>query len=629
MARHYCTYFDRNYLAKGLALVESLRRHEVEGFTLHVVCLDEITRTLLKRLALPDVVTVPVHELERDDEALRTAKSNRSLTEYYWTLTPTVVLRILERNPAIELLTYLDADLYFYGNSQPIFDELGGRAILIHEHRFSPAQRHLATHNGLYNVGWLSFRRNATGRAALEWWRARCLEWCHARYEDGKMGDQMYLNDWPSRFEDVVVLQHVGGGVGPWNHDQYEISADRRGRPHVDGMPVIFYHFHSFTMINHDVALPTKHPHYLLPQRALTLLFLPYLYAIERAIALIREVDSSFSAGFHSEESVTERHTMMVRHRFASEILRQGVPQTVLQLDPEWDAFCSSQVQPTRTGVPDAVVSGSQVVGGTTAPRAADGAATTNTTSVARKPADELAARLSTVAMVVRECRRLESLLARQGGEPGALGATIRAWMASLPEHPDVRRVNERIRSRSLAEIAHLPGRLALANHYVCPAVEHLLEWMLASNETTNFTYDLTDLNKEQLVWFVAAVADATPGQVREYIHELEGDEQLRAHVRAQTVDGPFHATSDPVPRYGRRLGWYALVRATKPRVVVETGVDKGLGTCVLATALMRNQAEGFEGRLYATDIDHRAGYLFKPRIPARVLFSMEIPLRC
>ena len=63
---------------------------------------------------------------------------------------------------------------------------------------------------------------------------------------------------------------------------------------------------------------------------------------------------------------------------------------------------------------------------------------------------------------------------------------------------------------------------------------------------------------------------------------------------------------------YGRRIGWYALVRALKPRTVVETGVDKGLGSCVLAAALLRNRAEGYQGQYFGTDINPRAGWLFQ-----------------
>ena len=32
----------------------------------------------------------------------------------------------------------------------------------------------------------------------------------------------------------------------------------------------------------------------------------------------------------------------------------------------------------------------------------------------------------------------------------------------------------------------------------------------------------------------------------------------------------------------------------TKPKIVVETGVDKGLGACVLTAALMKNSEEGY-----------------------------------
>lgn len=65
---------------------------------------------------------------------------------------------------------------------------------------------------------------------------------------------------------------------------------------------------------------------------------------------------------------------------------------------------------------------------------------------------------------------------------------------------------------------------------------------------------------------------------------------------------------------YGRRrLGWYAFARALKPEAIVETGVEKGLGACVLTKALTENAKEGHPGRYFGTDIDTNAGYLFRP----------------
>jgi predicted O-methyltransferase YrrM len=54
------------------------------------------------------------------------------------------------------------------------------------------------------------------------------------------------------------------------------------------------------------------------------------------------------------------------------------------------------------------------------------------------------------------------------------------------------------------------------------------------------------------------------------------------------------------------------MVRLRKPRVVIETGVDDGVGSCVLCAALMRNAADGHAGRYYGTEIRRDAGKLLK-----------------
>jgi predicted O-methyltransferase YrrM len=61
---------------------------------------------------------------------------------------------------------------------------------------------------------------------------------------------------------------------------------------------------------------------------------------------------------------------------------------------------------------------------------------------------------------------------------------------------------------------------------------------------------------------------------------------------------------------FGRRLGWYALVRLLRPKVIVETGVDRGHGALLLCAALLRNAKEGHPGRYFGTDINPAAGWL-------------------
>ena len=147
---------------------------------------------------------------------------------------------------------------------------------------------------------------------------------------------------------------------------------------------------------------------------------------------------------------------------------------------------------------------------------------------------------------------------------------------------------------------------------YLKPHLSELIQWAQRSRETTNFSYDLTDLNIAQLAGWVSVISSCTLQQASQWIHELRHDDALRQHLNQLTATSDSAITADLNMGYGRRLGWYALVRALKPRTVVETGVDKGLGSCVLASALLRNHAEGHPGRYVGTDINPQAGWLFQ-----------------
>jgi len=134
--------------------------------------------------------------------------------------------------------------------------------------------------------------------------------------------------------------------------------------------------------------------------------------------------------------------------------------------------------------------------------------------------------------------------------------------------------------------------------------------WVFTSKEYYNWTYKLTELNQVYLASYVAVVTGHEQSEIEGYIRELENDESLRSLLIKRTLASPDRHSCDVEPRYGKRLGWYALVRATKPRIIVETGVDRGLGTAVIAAALLQNEKEGHPGIVYATDIAADCGHL-------------------
>jgi len=175
------------------------------------------------------------------------------------------------------------------------------------------------------------------------------------------------------------------------------------------------------------------------------------------------------------------------------------------------------------------------------------------------------------------------------------------------PEH-----LRRRIAASPLAPVAAFPVRLARVARHDGAVIRESVRWLATSREHHNYTYDLTDRNVEHLAWWVRAVSGRDVVDCRRWLGEILGDEALRGHLESALGRSDRRGLADRTVRYGRRIGWYALVRALGPAHVVETGVDKGLGSCVLAAALLRNAEEGRPGRLTACDINPAAGYLVR-----------------
>ncbi|MEV6365683.1 class I SAM-dependent methyltransferase [Micromonospora musae] len=174
----------------------------------------------------------------------------------------------------------------------------------------------------------------------------------------------------------------------------------------------------------------------------------------------------------------------------------------------------------------------------------------------------------------------------------------------------DATKLRRAIARTPLAPVAAFPKRLARVARHDAKVLRTSARWLVTSREHHNYTYELTKLSRHHLAWFVSVVCDRPVEEVRGYLAEIESDDALRRHIEQATATAARRGLADKHVRYARRIGWYALVRATRPTHIVETGVDKGLGSCVLASALLRNTAEGHPGRLTSLDINPEAGYL-------------------
>lgn len=302
ITRHFCTLFDSGYLFKGVAMLESLALHCL-GARTYVLCMEDQARSLLERMALPGVTCISLHEVETPD--LLEAKKDRSVSEYCWTLSACLVAYVMARWPGIPQITYVDADLLFYSPVEPLFDEIGDASIAIIEHRFTPRLQHLEV-NGRFCVEWVSFRRDAEGMACLARWREQCVEWCYYRLEDGKMGDQKYLDAWPADYPSTHILQHLGAGVAPWNFDQYRFTTAPDGRHLVNGAPLVFYHFHQFQLLDNG-RFSRLSNYYTAERKEPEGVYADYEAELKRVVARAQAIEPGFVRGLKPAAQIASR----------------------------------------------------------------------------------------------------------------------------------------------------------------------------------------------------------------------------------------------------------------------------------------------------------------------------------
>lgn len=170
--------------------------------------------------------------------------------------------------------------------------------------------------------------------------------------------------------------------------------------------------------------------------------------------------------------------------------------------------------------------------------------------------------------------------------------------------------LRETVSSSRFARIAALPTRARAVSRHVSKETVQASKWLVKSREHHNYTYHLTARNVTHLSWWVVAVTGSDIADCRFWVHEALNDTELTDHVQKQTRLSSRRGLADLDVRIGRRAGWYAVIRALRPEHVVETGTDKGLGSVVIAAALLRNGT----GRLTTMDINPAAGYLVSGR---------------
>ncbi len=251
---NFCTLFDSNYASKGIALYLSLEQY-TEDFVLYVMGMDRKCQDILNTIGFKHMVVECIDDV--DSPELARAKENRSRAEFCWTCGSFFTDYFLHKYDLPDI-TYLDSDLMFFNSPSVVFEEFERKN----------ASVGLAPHFmkyplfGKYCVQYVYFKNDENGRECLRWWRDECLKWCYSRVEDGKYGDQKYLDYFADRFSHVCETENRGVGVAYWNmndnkfKDGYAIYRGSR-------WPTIFFHYSGINVQVKDGVMTFRHTMFL------------------------------------------------------------------------------------------------------------------------------------------------------------------------------------------------------------------------------------------------------------------------------------------------------------------------------------------------------------------------------
>ena len=291
MRHYYCSAFSKAYAYKGLLLYNSLQRWD-QDFHLYMICLLQEVEELFHKMNLENATIISLSAIEKQDADLLAVKACRNEKEYAWTAKASVMLYIFANYQEIDHLVWLDGDTFFFSDPEPIFREWGSRSIALTEEKWSEANKQRRYTRGIYNTGFMGFKRDDNARQCLVWFREKLIQWCYDRLENGLWSDQLYVNDWPTRFNGVGVITHMGVNAGPCIVRDCQ-AAKRNNCIYLNGKKLIFFHYYGFRFydgIEFDLCS------YIISfaDEVLKWIYIPYIYSCIEIIEQIRQVSKNF-----------------------------------------------------------------------------------------------------------------------------------------------------------------------------------------------------------------------------------------------------------------------------------------------------------------------------------------------
>jgi len=193
------------------------------------------------------------------------------VAEYCWTITPIAPKIIFKIDKKMKSVTYVDADMFFLKNPRNLINKFlkSNKQILFTNHDFNSKDRFKEKIFGKFCVQFMTFKKNGSEKIRSIW-EKKCLNWCFAIPDRGKMGDQKYLDNIYKNFKKQIFVAPNQLFSATWNYEK------------VNYEKIIAWHFHGFKIVNKRLFI--MHHLKFLPKKIKEKIYIPYMSTINRFI---------------------------------------------------------------------------------------------------------------------------------------------------------------------------------------------------------------------------------------------------------------------------------------------------------------------------------------------------------
>lgn len=250
-----------NYLAQARTLGDSLRQTNPD-YRYIIGLVDKLSTANLPADLMPAYEMLEVDQINIPDFAAMCDRYD--ITELNTAVKPFYIDYFYRHFPDATEVIYFDPDIIVYQPLDKLNQDLKQYSMVLTPHTCSPTpdwerpneQHHLST--GIFNLGFIGLRNDATARRFVSWWKDRLVYECRIDLCAGLFVDQHWVNFAPVYHDNVLIEQHRGYNVAYWNLHERLLSQREDGQWWVtrpdDGAqePLQFFHYSGYNPYRPD-----------------------------------------------------------------------------------------------------------------------------------------------------------------------------------------------------------------------------------------------------------------------------------------------------------------------------------------------------------------------------------------